>query len=247
MANFRKFLAITTGVAIAYVFFEWLFLATKPSFMTQFGFWDRLPVLFVSSALVTMFLGLLTGPLALLALIARRYEKAAAAFVVVPLIPAGIVLAATIMLLIDNFTYTVFGVGIQTSHDAWVHLYRLLVAIVLVSSLYFLRSLQIAKSVSGLRRMGWRWVRGVAALGVLFLLHAMFFVPTYQLEAISAPHDRPKLFLGPGRDIPNPPRSRGCACRDSAYCTGGKFRGFPAHCGSRYARLARFPGHQSKM
>jgi arylsulfatase A-like enzyme len=103
--------------AYAYAFMEWLFFATKPSFMDALPITKKLEVFFLTGLVlaapalslffVLRLLGLLPGP-------ARRRQ----AF---ELLAGGIpalLAAALSLLLIDNFTYTVFNFGIVTSAGA---------------------------------------------------------------------------------------------------------------------------------
>ncbi len=106
---------ITIVLAVYFYFFmEWLFFATKPSFLAAMDVRQRLAVLLitplpiaVAGSIVTAvpwLLGVLVGPAPGRALL-RRIGWAA---------PAA-VLACGAVILIDNFTYTVFKVGIVST------------------------------------------------------------------------------------------------------------------------------------
>ena len=100
--------------AFAYVFFEWLFIVTKPSFMSALGFPTKLGILIFSSALLFALASFLLFPLLLAGILpmVRRYTYQLTA--IGAIIPA-VILASLSLLLVDNFTYTIFTFGIVTS------------------------------------------------------------------------------------------------------------------------------------
>ncbi|MFZ3151594.1 MAG: sulfatase-like hydrolase/transferase [Anaerolineaceae bacterium] len=106
-------LLVSLGAIFVYVLMEWLFIVTKPSFLSLLPFPGKLGVLFgTSSILAVVLLCLLLIGVILIKILpesAGRYLK-----LVLVLIPA-MVLASTGLLLLDNFTYTLFGFGIVTS------------------------------------------------------------------------------------------------------------------------------------
>ena len=108
-----------------YVLLEWIFTVTRPSYLDMFPLLANLKVLFFGSALASGLglLGLaalvLAGRLAGL----RRWPRLF--FWLGSLVPAGM-LAALLLLLVDNFTYTLFSSGIATTRGAWRGLYTFL-------------------------------------------------------------------------------------------------------------------------
>lgn len=97
-----------------YLVMEWLFLVTKPSFMSTLSFKDSILILFVSPIpLVLISLVALT-----ILFIASRfwkndsYRKALAG---IGLVIPSIIFSVTVFLLIDNFTYTIFRFGVITT------------------------------------------------------------------------------------------------------------------------------------
>jgi hypothetical protein len=104
-----------TALAIyAYVFMEWLFFATKPSFMDALPLGQKLEVflltvlvlavLAMSVLLVLRLLGFIPGVL-------KHWQV----FLFIGGILPAVICAALSLLLIDNFTYTLFKFGIVTS------------------------------------------------------------------------------------------------------------------------------------
>jgi hypothetical protein len=106
-------LLVSLGAIFVYVLTEWLFIVTKPSFLSLLPFPGKLGVLFgTSSILAVVLLCLLLIGVILIKILpksAGKYLK-----LVLVLIPA-MVLASTGLLLLDNFTYTLLGFGIVTS------------------------------------------------------------------------------------------------------------------------------------
>ena len=95
---------------------EWVFFATKPSFMSVLTGWERMQILMLSplpliavSAAGCVFLG---G-------IARWIPQARGALVRIGMLWPGLILASSFLLLLDNFTYTLFRMGVQTSAGIW--------------------------------------------------------------------------------------------------------------------------------
>ena len=116
----------------AYVFLEWIFFATKPSFMSSMGMWDRLAVLVITPLVPALIALISIALLRIPSLIFRKHSfnrfmaRAGALFPVA-------VIALTLFLLIDNFTYTVFGFGVGTSSEdqSWIYFLRAFFLVVL--------------------------------------------------------------------------------------------------------------------
>jgi hypothetical protein len=108
--------------AFAFVFVEWLFLATKPSFLTTWPVADRVFALFAGA--MPFMLGALAvhAVACLAAAIASRNGHARIATVLLRLVPA-LSIAAIALMLIDNFTYVVFGWGIARTTVATASVY----------------------------------------------------------------------------------------------------------------------------
>lgn len=93
---------------------EWIFFVTKPSFFDVFSLQDKLMVLLLTGILVSV-LGLLAfGVLYGFGTILRLHQRPRLFILLLNLLPACI-LGAAMLLLIDNFTYTLFSFGIATS------------------------------------------------------------------------------------------------------------------------------------
>jgi hypothetical protein len=108
-------LIITVLAVYTYVLFEWLFLVTQRGFMVSFDGMTR------ATALAVTPLALLLPSLAFLAVLILIQQiwpadgRPAGLGAVTVVLPAAAILTALVILLIDNFTYTVFRIGIVTA------------------------------------------------------------------------------------------------------------------------------------
>ncbi len=112
-------------VSALYVLMEWVFIVTKPSFLDVFTFWDKGKVLILGMTLAGGLSLLLLGVVYLLGRVVglRRHPKIYSWLL--SLLPAGI-LGALLLLLVDNFTYTLFSFGIATSEGIGRVIYAVL-------------------------------------------------------------------------------------------------------------------------
>ena len=107
---------VSAGAAFFYVLMEWTFFATKPSFMSTLGAGARIRILlFAPLPLVAASAALCAA----LGLGARIVPRARGALVRAGALWPGFLLAAAGLLLLDNFTYTLFRVGVQTAEGFW--------------------------------------------------------------------------------------------------------------------------------
>jgi hypothetical protein len=123
-------LAILAGYFFA--FNEWLFLVTKPSFMDLLPLGAKLGILLLSGLLLAVFILLALLPLFALSLLPWR-DRPAKIFLWIGAVLPGFILAATILLLVDNFTYTVFRFGIVTTQGLLRGLYAALFVLLLAA------------------------------------------------------------------------------------------------------------------
>src|SRR5690349_4502751 len=104
-----------------YVFMEWIFFVTRPSFMSSMTFIEQARILFLASFIFlvpTLVLSILLS----LAFAARKTW-------IVAVVPAFIATCLA-LILFDNFTYTVFRFGIVHGQGIWRVLYAAAVLIV---------------------------------------------------------------------------------------------------------------------
>jgi len=140
------------------VLMEWLFIATKPSFLSASSLVEKINVLFVTSFLLVGLLLLFSMPALLIYFIYPRQSKIFAHLLAI--IPAA-VLASLALLLIDNFTYTVLKFGIVDSHGITRGIYLLIWI-----GLFVLSNLRLAKYVikRSRKKAGFKYAGILAAL-----------------------------------------------------------------------------------
>lgn len=106
---------LAAGSAILYQFSEWLFFATKLSFLSRVRWLERFEALFIAAAavaLVTAGVQLLMLPISYAAgKIAGRARAWTTGVAIIP----SIILASLALIVLDNFTYVLFQFGIITS------------------------------------------------------------------------------------------------------------------------------------
>ena len=161
LASWGRIVGLTMLAVYFYVFMEWLFFVTKPSFMSSLPLSGSLLVLVVSPGPV---LAVLVAPLVLLGMVAAllRCGFALAGFripglfgglwvAVSLLLPAG-VLAPAAFLMVDNFTLTVLGWGIRHVEAKGLLGYQALLVLISVAVYYLTWQAKQAISRHGLGR-----------------------------------------------------------------------------------------------
>jgi glucan phosphoethanolaminetransferase (alkaline phosphatase superfamily) len=108
-----------------YVFMEWLFFVTMPSFMSLMSSLEKVEIFLLSGfgmalfALVVVAAFIVLDVVAVITGLSRIIPLIGTAF-------SALILSSLALLLIDNFTYTVFKFGISTSSGFWRGAYALL-------------------------------------------------------------------------------------------------------------------------
>ncbi len=97
-------------IGFCYVFLEWLFFATKPSFLSLLPFGEQPQILFVATLPLLVYGLALHLPLLLADLVLRR--RVPRWRLPLPAIVPAAFATALVLVQLDNFTYVVFGFGI---------------------------------------------------------------------------------------------------------------------------------------
>lgn len=121
-----------TNLALAvyfYIFMEWLFFITMPSFMSLTSFSNKVEILLLSALAFLIFCLVVVVVFVLLDILAAIAYKHRIAHYLELAVPS-ILLSSLGLLLIDNFTYTVFKFGIVTSSGIVRGLYGLFFIII---------------------------------------------------------------------------------------------------------------------
>ena len=128
----------TTIAVLLYVGLEWLFFATKPSFLSVLPWMERTGIAVVAALPI---LALVWGVWAccwLLSLAVSSFGITSSASALIRLrlfllrLPQALMLTLIIVLLVDNFTYTLAGVGIVSTGGAGAYAYLLAVIVLLL-------------------------------------------------------------------------------------------------------------------
>jgi hypothetical protein len=109
---------VTSLAAYLFIFNEWLFAITKPSYLANLGFTQQLQILFFISALLAGLCCLCLIPLVVLTLVPPYKKYPEMMIKLGTMLPAAI-FSILILMLIDNFTYTLFKFGI-VSTNGWL-------------------------------------------------------------------------------------------------------------------------------
>ncbi len=186
-------MCLLSGILL--VFMEWLFITTKPSFLSASSFVERISVLLVAFFLLAAFLLLCSVPALIISAIFPRKIRIIAHLLA--LAPAA-VLASLGLLLIDNFTYTVLKFGIVDSSGITRSIY-----LFLWLSLFILADIRMAKFIIH-RPTKKSSHKVVGALAIIFtvvpILLSMIFirVPSSvrgELNSLTSASDLPNIVL----------------------------------------------------
>ncbi len=170
MKTLSRECSVVTAFSILSVYFyflmEWIFFATKPSFMSSLAVSEKISALVIPPALFSI---AFIGAIALLRLVSGVIESITRFNIfsrTAPLLPA-LPLAACLFILVDNFSYTLFHYGVISTDGLPVVLYRVwFLFLLLVTYLFFHRKANtLASSASR---------RGLTALaGILLIISAV--------------------------------------------------------------------------
>lgn len=126
-------LALVSGTA--WVLMEWLFFVTKPSFMSLYPWLEKLAVLSSTALIVAVSLLIITVPFAAVALLLHRLDVNGKVVSTAALLPVILLLAMTTVVILDNFTLTLFGWGIRDASGLAIYGYRLVtIALVVLAA-----------------------------------------------------------------------------------------------------------------
>jgi arylsulfatase A-like enzyme len=204
-----QFLVSAFLAAYVYVFMEWLFFVTKPSFFDTISTGGKLSILFRTSLLLAVFGCLALSVLMVLSWGLSRVVSGKNIQYLPAVVPAGILSVLTLLAL-DNFTYTIFKVGVITTVGLWRGAYAVLfILIFLFICRWFLRN--FIMEPAGTRAGRQRYSRNkVLQRLTLILLATSFVVALFDRSMIaglgdalpgSRLQDRPNILLFGGDGI----------------------------------------------
>jgi arylsulfatase A-like enzyme len=124
-------LILSVAAAYFYVFMEWLFFVTKPSFMDLMGWFEKIELFLLPSFAFAILSLTLVMIFAGLDFLSSRLRSITLLIFIGTLIPS-IYLTAISLLLVDNFTYTIFNFGVVTSDGIWRYAYAVCTLILFI-------------------------------------------------------------------------------------------------------------------
>ncbi len=198
--DWRNLFATSILVAQFYVFMEWLFFVTKESSLSSLSIWEALEVLLVAAGILSILVVAALGILLGLGVLARALGGEKLFQAVGTLVPAA-VLAVTALIMADNFTYTVFGFGVVTTHGLWRLAYAFGFSVA-----FFLAYRSIWKAAAGKtkkRRKAARLRNGLAlglvAVSTIALLSTVLVQREYYSQLLDTyaawPAKRPNILI----------------------------------------------------
>lgn len=164
---------VTFSAAYLYTFNEWLFAITRPYFMNELGLLEQLQIFLSISALLAALCFLALLPFVLLSSLPLLRIHTDLLIKLGALLPA-VLFAMLILIMVDNFTYTVFQWGIVSTRGWQRGLYGLaFLAVVVICYLRIqatLLRLSRRKRIWGLAP---KWMLSVLAVVVLLSVTAL--------------------------------------------------------------------------
>jgi len=171
--GFSRDCAVVAALSILCVYFyflmEWIFFATKPSFMSSLAVPEKISALVIPPGLFSI---AFLAAIGLLRLLSGALESAVGVGIfsrTAPLLPA-LPLAASLFILVDNYTYTLLDYGVISTDGTVRLLYAFWFLLLLLSSYGFLYRRSRALAASSARRSL------LALAGILLCISAADFV-----------------------------------------------------------------------
>ena len=115
--SWQKLLIVTILTSFLYIFMEWVFFVTKPSFMSGTTVISTLNVFFVTSGILVFFSFILVNVFFLLGIFLARVKIVADIMLYLAASVPSALMAILALILLDNFTYTVFKFGVVSLPD----------------------------------------------------------------------------------------------------------------------------------
>lgn len=178
----KSFFQVAFSVYL-YVFMEWLFFATKTSFMSPMSGLQKF-VLFLVSGLICFLAAFLI--MNVIYLISRTSKKLDLLNAILP----AFLFAVLALTLIDNFTYTVFKFGIITSSGIWRAAYALLFSSFFI---YFLKTINLQFQKKS-KKTSPTPIIFILLLITTSIITAIFRIPGFQFEQLYNSNSAPKTL-----------------------------------------------------
>jgi len=162
----------TVIVSFFYALMEWLFFVTKESSLSKLTPWDALMVLLTTAGVLILvnacFVAILMG----IGFLTQRLRGQVVMQALAQFIPA-VTVSVTMLLLVDNFSYTLFKFGVVTSQGIWRLVYA--IGFCLVLGFTWWRGWVASHARSKRRGIRQNWGTGLAILLAVTSLTALFY------------------------------------------------------------------------
>jgi len=172
---------------------EWLFFATMPSFLSIAALSEQVLALLVTPLFILAYSGIAFLLFALLTAVIKRYVPKFPNLIV--LVPAAIAAIAA-MLMFDNFTYTVFGIGIVNSRSSQSYLYA---ALVILTFSFFAHRFSSISSKQG------AWLQRQSAFRTTLVLVTVSILATISGGLVVEFREAPRIVIDPVSDLQDLP------------------------------------------
>jgi len=141
--SWQSIYAVTCICVSSYLFFEWLFLVTKPTFFGSDPFIIKLNTLLFWTSFSLLTTTIIMLCFFILQIISGKRIQRVLQFIALGI--SALIISSLVLLLIDNFTYVVFDFGIVSTH-AWRFLY--LIVFLFLSAYFFLSLISKANALT---------------------------------------------------------------------------------------------------
>ncbi len=180
--SWNSLFLLTFLAAYLYIFNEWLFAVTKPHFMNDLGFIRQLQIFLTLGALLVSLCFLSLLPLVTLSHLRPLRDYTSILIKLGGLLPA-VIFTALILIMVDNFTYTVFKWGIISTKGWTRGLYGL--SFILVIFLCYRSVLKVLLRLSQRNRIWGMAPKRIIRLlvGVLLLSISLLALPNQKQAA----------------------------------------------------------------
>ena len=197
--NRSWFLILSLAIISAYLysFFEWLFFITQPSYMAgSTNLLVKLSILFFSGLVIS---GLFGSVVIILFLVSQVFPFTHIRSIIHLLgqIVLSFLLACLFLLLIDNFTYTMFTFGIASSAGVIRGLYTIM--FFLLTYLAYFQIKPYTSYISEIGYLKYRWQ--IKSASILIFLSVLFFITSFignqptTIHAVNLLEEKPHILL----------------------------------------------------
>lgn len=185
-----RLLLLTATAAYTLVLLEWIFQATRVSFLDSLNLGQKLAVFLLAGLFLAVIGMALNALLLLVAQLLRPLHLGWLGACLNALLPAAL-FTSLLVLWLDTFTYTIFRFGILTADGLWRVLYGILVTLLFLELYRRVLKAGVSANPFGTTPTGTKWLR-YAMLGLLavsILLAAVQFSPQAKAASLTQATD----------------------------------------------------------